>query len=532
MSLSNYDAVVVGGGMAGLTSATYLARSGKKVVLIEKNNETGGLVNSFSRDGFVFDSGVRALLDAGIVFPMLKELGIELEYVKSPVSLGVEDDIINIESIDDLDDYKKLLIKLYPGSISDIERLLKSIRRIMKHMDVLYGIENPVFKDIPGDREFLFRKLLPWLPRFALTIGKINRMNMPVEEYLETMIHDPSLRDIISQHFFKNTPSFFAMSYFSLYLDYFYPRGGVKSLVDAVYNRFIDYGGEIRKGTVIEKVVAGKSYVTDSKGNNYHYKHLVWAADLKTFYSVTDTDGLPEKEKQPFSETGMKMMEKRGGDSVFSVFIEVDAPPESFSQIAHGHFFYTPSKQGLGEIHRRELDEIIANFDRKDKKDILDWLDRFTLMNTYEISVPGLKDASLVPKGKTGLIVSLLAEYDLFEKIAQAGWYDEFKTEFEERIIKVLSDTVYPMLKEKVIKKFSFSPLSIRDRVNSSEGAIVGWSFQDPVPVVNKIQISDRSVFTPVSNIYQAGQWVYSPAGVPMSILTGRLAADKIIKKG
>lgn len=176
------------------------------------------------------------------------------------------------------------------------------------------------------------------------------------------------------------------------------------------------------------------------------------------------------------------------------------------------------------------MDDIIANFDNLDKKDILVWLDRFTSLNTYEVSVPGLKDPGLVPEGKTGLIISLLAEYDLFDKIQKAGWYDEFKSELEDRIIKLMSEFVYPMLKDKVIKRFSFSPLSIRDRVGSSEGAIVGWSFRQPVPVVNKIQISDRSVITPISNIYQAGQWVYSPAGVPMSILTGRLAADKIIK--
>jgi phytoene dehydrogenase-like protein len=137
----------------------------------------------------------------------------------------------------------------------------------------------------------------------------------------------------------------------------------------------------------------------------------------------------------------------------------------------------------------------------------------------------------MVPEGKTGLIISLLAEYDLFYKIKEAGWYEEFKTEFEARVIKVISESVYPRLKDKLIKRFSFSPLSIQQRVGSSEGAIVGWSFEKPVPVVNKIQISDRSVLTPFDNIYQAGQWVYSPAGVPMSILTGRLAADKIIKK-
>ena len=88
MSENKYDSIVAGGGIAGLTSAVYLAREGQKVLLIEKNNETGGLVNSFTRDGFHFDAGVRALLDAGIIFPMFEELGIELKHVKSPVSLG------------------------------------------------------------------------------------------------------------------------------------------------------------------------------------------------------------------------------------------------------------------------------------------------------------------------------------------------------------------------------------------------------------------------------------------------------------
>jgi hypothetical protein len=50
------------------------------------------------------------------------------------------------------------------------------------------------------------------------------------------------------------------------------------------------------------------------------------------------------------------------------------------------------------------------------------------------------------------------------------------------------------------------------------------------MPVINKIQIADKSVFTPLPSVYQAGQWAYSPAGVPMSILTGKLAADRVIK--
>jgi all-trans-retinol 13,14-reductase len=525
-----YDTVIVGGGIAGLTSAAYLSRSGQKVLLIEKNKEIGGLVNSFTRNGFHFEAGVRALEDAGIIFPMLKELNIQLEVVKSSVSVGIENEIINIETINDLLKYRGLLVKIFPESENEIDEVLKAIRKIMKHMTVLYGIENPVFKDLKHDRGFLFKKLLPWLPKFIFTVGKINRMNMPVEDYLKTIIKNPSLRDMISQHFFKNTPAFFALSYFSLYLDYFYPKGGVGKLAEALENKILECGGEINTGIKITEVFPEKCQVTDQNNNIYKYKNLIWAADLKTLYKIIDAEALPQKNKIKFEETKTNMLKNRGTDSVFSLFLEVDEPIDTFRRIAHGHFFYTPSKSGLGETHRKELYELLGGFKNVSKEQILKWLDKFTKLNTYEISIPGLKDPALVPPGKTGIIISLLAEYDLFKEIQKAGWLNDFIPELENRILSVISDSVYPMLKDKVIGRFSFSPLSIENRIGSSEGAIVGWAFEKTMPVVNKIQISDRSVLTPIPSIYQAGQWAYSPAGVPMSILTGKLAADRVIK--
>jgi phytoene dehydrogenase-like protein len=500
-------------------------------LLFEKNKECGGLVNSFSRDGFHFDAGVRALEDAGIIFPMLKDLGIELEVVKSPVSLGIENEIINIDGIESLAEYRELLIKFFPESTEEIDEVLKNIRKIMKHMDVLYGIENPFFKDLKHDRTFIFKKLLPWLPRFIFTIGKINRMNMPVEDFLEKIVKNPSLRDMISQHFFKNTPTFFALSYFSLYLDYFYPRGGVGKLSEALKNKITECGGEIKTETKILEVDAEKRLVKDHNNITYSYDNLIWAADLKTLYKITDTKGLSPQIRSEFGNVKVNMLKNRGGDSVFSMFLEVDEPLESFRKIANGHFFYTPLRQGLGETHRSELNSLLSNFENAEKEQIFSWLDKFTKLNTYEISIPGLKDPDLAPPGKTGLIISILAEYDLFSAVQKAGWIEEFIRELEDRVLNVISDSVYPMLKDRIIARFSFSPLSIESRVGSSEGAITGWSFQRSMPVINKIQISDRSVLTPVPSIYQAGQWAYSPAGVPMSILTGKIAADKVLRK-
>ncbi len=530
METSKYNAIIVGGGIAGLTSAAYLARAGKKILLIEKNSEFGGLVNSFASDGFHFEAGVRALENAGIILPMIKDLGIELEYVRSKVSIGVEDRILHIEDKKSIEDYRNFLIILYPDSAEDVNRYIRTMRKIMKMLDVLYGIENPSFKDLKRDKEYIFNTLLPWLPRFIFTVGKINRLNRPYESYLAKIIKNASLTDIITQHFFKGTPTFFALSYFSLYLDYFYPKGGVGKIAAALVEKIREYGGELLPESTVSEIHAGKNTISDDKNRSFSYENLIWAADSKTLYNITNPVGLDNKTIEKFEYTAQKIQQGKGSESIFSLYLEVDLPLSYFDRIANGHFFYTPSKNGLGNISRSELKAMMDNWHNTGKSTVFSWLNRFLQQNTFEISIPGLKDPDLVPEGKTGVIVSFLVEYELFSKLRERGWYDEFRKKTEECIIEILTGTVYPKLKENVFRQFSFTPVSIKNRISSTDGAVVGWSFETQQPSVHKIEKSADSVLTPIPNIFQAGQWVYNPAGVPMSILTGKLAADRIIK--
>jgi hypothetical protein len=50
------------------------------------------------------------------------------------------------------------------------------------------------------------------------------------------------------------------------------------------------------------------------------------------------------------------------------------------------------------------------------------------------------------------------------------------------------------------------------------------------MPAVRSLPGVASSVLTPIPDVYQAGQWTYSPAGLPISILTGKLAADRVLK--
>jgi all-trans-retinol 13,14-reductase len=54
----NYDIVIVGSGLGGLVSAIILAKEGKKVCVLEKNNQYGGNLQTFVRNKTIFDTGV------------------------------------------------------------------------------------------------------------------------------------------------------------------------------------------------------------------------------------------------------------------------------------------------------------------------------------------------------------------------------------------------------------------------------------------------------------------------------------------
>jgi len=513
-----YDAIVAGGGLAGLTAAAYLCRNGHRTLLLEKNKKTGGLVTTFQHRGFAFDAGIRAFEDSGILLPMLKSLGIEMLLVKNPVTVIFENQRVLLTSRGSLNDYAAALIALFPQNKADVLKIAAEIEKVMGYMDVLYGIDNPLFMEKP-EPAYLMKTLLPWLARYQVNIRKASRLNEPIRAYLRRFTGNTALIDMIVQHFFKATPAFFALSYFGLYLDYRYPRGGTGTLAEKVTDFIRANGGEILTETPVTQINVHARQLTTANGEIYHYQNLIWAADQETLYKIA---GKPDS---PFAEKQRELTaQSEGGDSILTVFMGVRLDGAYFEEHCGAHAFYTPNAEGLSSLPDwRKAAE-------KGEDALWRWLGDFLRLTTYEISCPALRDIALAPGGQTGVIISTLMDYRLVRHFSDAGKYDGFKRFCTDKITETL-EALFPGLRQNLLFSICSTPMTIERETGNKQGAITGWAFTGPMPAENRFQKILNAVKTPFKDVVQCGQWTFSPSGLPVSILTGKVAADAVHKQ-
>lgn len=503
-----------------MTSAAYLCRYGYRTLLCEKSDRIGGLVGTFNRQGFAFDSGIRAFENSGILFPMLKILGIDIDFTKNPVSIGIENQWTRLDSRSSLRNYGEMLAAVFPENITEINLITEEIKKVMEYMDVLYAIDNPLFLDNMRDGDYFVKTLLPWLLKYEVNIRKASRLNEPVCTYLQRFTDNRALIDMIAQHFFKDTPTFFALSYFGLYLDYCYPKGGTGVLAQKVADYIRSSGGEILTRAEAIDVDVSNNQIKTADGQIFRYKKLIWAADQKALYaSIGEIHSSDTKNKRLLAERCS------GGDSILTVFMGVNLTGEYFEGRCGAHAFYTPGAKGLSSLSGWE--EAAVHGEER----LYEWIEKYLERTTYEISCPALRDASLAPEGKTGVIVSTLMDYQLVRYLSDNGNYDVFKEFCMKKITEELDASCFPGIRENIEFMMCSTPLTIERETGNAQGAITGWAFTNTVmPAENRFKKIKNAINTPIKDVFQCGQWTFSPSGLPVSILTGKLAADAVRK--
>jgi phytoene dehydrogenase-like protein len=255
---------------------------------------------------------------------MLSNWVIEMNWVRSLVTLAIGSENVVSPTRESLSEYQRCWTGCSPKrcrhSLDHDE-----IRKITRYMDVLYGIDNSALLDNYQDLGYVRKTLLPWLMRYLGTIGKIDRLNEPVVAYLSRFTKNKALIDIIAQHFFADTPTFFALSYFGLYCEYQYPKGGTGKLTDALYTYLKEHGVDVLLDCPVTAVDIEKHTLLDGIA----YKKLIWAADLKALYRSVDKSSF-----QPRLFDLKEILKQSTAGFDFHLLLAVDLPPSYFERLS------------------------------------------------------------------------------------------------------------------------------------------------------------------------------------------------------
>ncbi|WP_290874914.1 FAD-dependent oxidoreductase [Gracilimonas sp.] len=88
----DYDAIIIGSGMGGMSAAAMLAKDGFKVLILEKAHAPGGCSSSYFRKGYVFESGATTLIgfdENQPLWKLEKETGIQIPREEITPSMSV-----------------------------------------------------------------------------------------------------------------------------------------------------------------------------------------------------------------------------------------------------------------------------------------------------------------------------------------------------------------------------------------------------------------------------------------------------------
>src|SRR3990170_1777727 len=125
---SHYDVIIIGAGIAGLVCGAFLAKSGKKVLIIEQHSIPGGYCTSFKRKGFIFDAAVHHIGGGGkwrVVGRGLKELDININFLQLDPMDSINFPSFSIDVPAEIDDYVDLLKKRFPSESEKLSLFFK-----------------------------------------------------------------------------------------------------------------------------------------------------------------------------------------------------------------------------------------------------------------------------------------------------------------------------------------------------------------------------------------------------------------------
>jgi phytoene dehydrogenase-like protein len=506
-----YDAIVIGAGHNGLTNAAYLARSGMKVLLVERNPWIGGAaVSREIEKGWTYSncSYVCSLLRPEIFRDLeLARHGLQVVPYGGGVTITSKGDILGNYTDEHVQRREFARHNAHDGDAyarysTEVMRQCKFIRPLL-----MRAPPDPTSFKLRDIREMLY------LSKEFAKLGEdviydtIRFYTMSIADFLGEYFQSDLIKAHLSGSGIIGTalgPCSPGTAYVLLHHymgdvdgsigSWGFARGGMGAVSKALANCFKSHGGEIVTDAGVERVLVSGNRVTGvacANGNEYHAKIVVSNLDPKrTFTKLFD-----EKDLHPDFVKRAKNFKIRGSSGKLN--IALDGLPE-FTALGKDN----PLR--FGDMHFLDsLEKVERAYD--------DWKNGTWSKEPYlDLLIPSMTDPTMTPPGKHWM--SVFVQY-VPPKIHGRDWTDEDRDAFKNNVLDMIS-RYSPNFKSLIRHVEVRTPRELENEVGLTEGNIFQGELTLDQLLFNRPFPGFAQYRGPVKGFYMCGSGTHPGGGV------------------
>ena len=497
MSTHSNTALVIGAGFAGLSAASFLAKKGWDVTIVEKNEMAGGRARKFEAEGFTFDMGPSWYWMPDVFEKYFGSFGkkvsdfYELQRLDPSYRVYFEkatwDLPANYEAL------KNLFESIEPGAGNALDLFLAEAKYKYE-----VGVGKLVYQPSLSITEFIDFELIKGV--FKLDVFQSMKTHIAryfKHPYIQFLMEFPVL---FLGALPENTPALYSlMNYADIKGGTWYPKNGMYSIVEAMVKVAKSLGVQFKLGEEVMQIVVENGIATKviSKVNetqmqeNYSFDVLIGAGD----YHHIETK-LLEKKYQSYSE---KYWDSRVlAPSSLLYYIGLN---KKLKDVTHHSLFFDSDFSVHGS-------EIYSN-------------PMWPSNPLFYASVPSVTDPTVAPAGCENLFLLIPIAAGL------EGDTADVREKYFNLIIERLEKKWGQTITDAIVYKRSYAVADFKNDYHSFKGNAYGLANTLLQTAFLKPSCKSKKV----KNLYYTGQLTVPGPGVPPSLISGEVVANLICKQ-
>ena len=478
--------VIVGAGLAGLSAALRLAGAGRKVTVLERESVPGGRNGLLKKDGYSFDTGPSVLTMPSLINDAFNCVGEDMKdwLELTPLTPLYRAFYADGSQLDVHADTGEMEVEIAKHISSDEAA---GYRRYVDFVTKLYKYEMNDFIDRNIDSPL--NLLTPNLARL-IALGGFRRLSPKVNQFMK----DPRLQKVYSfQAMYAGVSPQQALAIYAViaYMDsvngVFFPKGGMHAVPRALAAAAEKHGVVFKYNTTVTNVEVSngraKAVITEA-GERYECDAVILNPDLPVAY------------RELLGKSPVTIKRLKYSPSCVTLLV---GSSKKYDFAAHHNIHFGHSWDGV-------FDELIKKKQLMSDPSIL-------------VTVPTHDDPDLAPAGKHSYYI-LFPTPNLDSDIdwnKQAGPY-------RDQMIKTIEERGYTGFGDSIETEVMTTPLDWKN-----QGMEMGAPFASAHTFFQTGPFRPRNMAQGIENVVFAGSGTQPGVGVPMVLISGRLAAERIV---